>query len=104
MKYTIGLHPRARLELRDARDYYRILDEDLALDLLHEYRTKLEFIGDYPHAAPKLFGTYRHVVLGKFKYMIVYRVVMKTHTIRVLAIIHVHRDPKWIKQALTGRL
>ena len=101
MRYIIRLHPEAQRELREARDYYREIDIDLAVRLLTENDVAIRYLAGFPEAGAPLFETYRHVVLPHFPYMLVYAVAPKT--VNILAVFHLRRDPAWMRQQLTSR-
>jgi hypothetical protein len=99
--YPAQVHPEAREELRQARDYYRNIDQDLAVRILREHNTAMRYIRSFPRAPSTIFETYRHVVLPHFPYMIVYQVVDRT--VNVVAFFFVSRDPGWMQRRLRAR-
>ena len=102
MKPVIWIHPEAKEELRQARDYYRSIDPSLAKRLLNEHNVALHYIRDFPNAGSPLFGAYRHVVLPHFPYMIVYLVA--NSVINVLTVVHLKRNPARTKRVLERRM
>lgn len=101
MRVVVSVHPAASVELEQAQDYYAEIDPDLAIRLLAEHDTAIAYIRSFPEAGPWLFRPYRHVVLPSFPYMIVFR--HRDGAVRVLAIMHLRRDPQWVEHAVAGR-
>jgi len=97
----VRIHPEAKVDLRQARDYYRDIYRELALRLLEEYNVAVHYIRGFPNAGSPLFESYRHVVLPHFPYMVVYQVV--DEIIYILAVTHLRRDPVWMKRELVNR-
>ena len=101
MRHPVHFHQDARRELGEARDYYRDIDPSLATRFIAETDVSIRYIAGFPEAGAPLFDQYRHVVLPHFPYMLVYEI--RGETIGVLAVLHVRRDPDWMKQQLAGR-
>ena len=101
MRLPVHVHPEARRELHQAQGYYRDIDPELAIRMLHENDVALRYIAGFPEAGAPLFDSYRHVVLPHFPYLIAYSVT--THTVNVLAVFHVRRDPIWMRRQLGSR-
>ena len=89
-------------DLSAAVDYYVQLDEDLPKRLRKDAEETFGSISLFPFLGAPAFGDYRHLVFRVFPYMAIYRV--KDSIIRVLAVVHVRRDPDWIKMAVDSRL
>ena len=101
MRFPVRVHPEARRELRQACDYYKDIDPDLAMRMLREHAVALRYIAGFPEAGAPLFDSYRHVVLPHFPYLIAYAVT--AHSVNVLAVFHVRRDPDWMHRQLGSR-
>lgn len=101
MRLRIRVHPEAKRELRQARDYYKGIDSDLAVRMLEDHAVALRYISGFPEAGAPLFDAYRHVVLPHFLYLIAYAVTSRT--VNVVAVFHVRRDPDWMSRQLDSR-
>ena len=101
MRLPVRVHPDARRELREARDYYNNIDTDLAVRMIEEHAVALRYIAGFPKAGAPLFDSYRHVVLPHFPYLIAYAVTSRS--VNVLAVFHVRRDPDWMRRQLDSR-
>ncbi len=94
-------HVGVEADVIEVFDYYRAISPELPEQFLGRLRQSLDFVEHHPLAGGPLFESYRHVVLRRFPYMIVYAVT--DETVDVLAAIHVRRDPAWIEAEVTGR-
>lgn len=91
-------HPLAEQELIDAADYYESQRPSLGLELLGEVEQSINFLIRYPEAGVRVGDSVRRLVLPKFPYSILYR-VLETGEIRILAIAHHKRRPQyWIER------
>jgi len=89
MNYSF--HPHAETELENAENYYDQISEDLGNRFRAEIEMALSRIIRFPKAWQPLTKAVRRRRLINFPYGIVYRV--KTNEIRVLAVMHLHREP-----------
>ncbi|MDR0848253.1 MAG: type II toxin-antitoxin system RelE/ParE family toxin [Propionibacteriaceae bacterium] len=101
MRYRLSTHPGAAADFRDSLAYFRDIDPRLASAVRVKADEALRFIRQYPYAGPSAFGDYRYVVFGQYRHKAIYRIV--GNTIRILAIVHTSRDPKWIRQLVEYR-
>jgi len=101
MNWVLSVHPGVRDDIGDATDYYTTIDSDLATSFVDEAQIAFSFARQYPHAGHTVYTKYRRVTLSRFPYLMCYRVV--GDTVRILAIVHSRRDPKWIRARLDAR-
>jgi len=99
---SIRVHPEAIGELRQARDYYRDIDPDLAKRLLAENDIAARYVESFPLAGSPLFEVYRHVILPHFPYMLVY--TPEGQSVMILAVFHLRREPEWMIRQLEDRV
>jgi toxin ParE1/3/4 len=90
----IRLHAQADRELTESAAFYEREREGLGEEFLSEIARSLEFISQFPVAAPVVRGSIRSLVVSRFPYSIVYR-KLETGTLRVLAIAHHKRRPEY---------
>ncbi|MDR3107495.1 MAG: type II toxin-antitoxin system RelE/ParE family toxin [Bifidobacteriaceae bacterium] len=95
------VHPEAKAELRSVRDYYRSIRLELAVRVLDDHNAALWYVRSFPQVGAPIFDSYRHVVLPRFPYMIVYQPF--ENVVHVLAVFHLKRDPAWMECQLAGR-
>jgi len=99
--WELSSHPEVEADLSEASDYYAEIGADLADSFINEAETAVSFIGQYPEAGRSIYTRYRRVALDRFPYLVCYRVV--GGAIRVLAVVHDRRDPKWVRARLASR-
>jgi plasmid stabilization system protein ParE len=88
---TYSFHPDAEKELEKVEQYYDSISEDLGDRLRAEIEMTLARIVKFPNAWQPLSKAVRRRRLNSFPYGIVYRI--KTDEIRILAVMHLHREP-----------
>jgi toxin ParE1/3/4 len=92
----IVFHPLAEQELVDVASYYEEQNQGLGLDYLTEVEGAINLLMRYPAAGIMVRGFVRRLILPKFPYSLLYRVV-DDNLIRILAIAHHKRKPVyWI--------
>lgn len=91
MNYSF--HPHAEKELEEAEKHYDNIREELGDRFRAETETAISRILDFPNAWQLLSQNTRRRTLKTFLYGIVYRV--KTDEIRILAVMHLHREPNY---------
>ncbi|MEH1962923.1 MAG: type II toxin-antitoxin system RelE/ParE family toxin [Nostoc sp.] len=92
----IVFHPLAEQELVDVASYYEEQNQGLGLDYLTEVESAVNLLIRYPAAGVVVRGFVRRLILPKFPYSLLYRVV-DDDLIRILAIAHHKRKPVyWI--------
>lgn len=91
-------HPLAEQELVDAASHYEEQRPGLGLEYLEEVEHAVNFLIRYPGSGSTVRGSIRRLVLPRFPYSLLYRVLEDT-CIRVLAVAHHKRRPQyWISR------
>ena len=93
MNYSF--HPHAEKELEEIENYYDSIREELGNRFRAEIEMTLSRILKLPNAWQPLSETVRRRRLSTFPYGIVYR--LKADEIRILAVMHLHREPNYWK-------
>ena len=88
----IVLRRLAKLDLREARNWYDERQPGLGDALLDEVEAALEQIRELPELHPRVDGRIRRAALQRFPYGLFY--VVDGETIRVIAILHGARSPE----------
>ena len=92
----VVFHPLAEQELVDVASYYEEQNQGLGLDYLTEVEGAINLLMRYPAAGVVVRRFVRRLILPKFPYSLLYRVV-DDDLIRILAIAHHKRKPVyWI--------
>ena len=90
----VSFNRLAERELAEAAAYYEQESQGLGERFLEEVSSSTLLLLTYPFAAPRFSGVTRRFVLPQFPYYIVYQVRGKDR-LRVLAIAHQKRDPRY---------
>ncbi len=91
----------AHAELRETIEYYNSQESSLGVQFAREVRRTLERIAQFPEAWTPLSKRTRRCRTNKFPYGIVYQV--RGERILVVAVMHLHREPKTWKSRLRER-
>ncbi|MDY7015598.1 MAG: type II toxin-antitoxin system RelE/ParE family toxin [Cyanobacteriota bacterium] len=91
---TVVFHPLAKQEFTDAAAYYEEQRLGLGLEYLEEVENAVNLLRLYPEAGSKVRGSIRRLVLPKFPYSLLYR-LLENNQIRILALAHHKRRPQY---------
>ncbi len=91
MNFTF--YPAAKTELNEAVDYYEDCQPGLGYEFAKEVYTSIALILRYPEGWSELSLRTRHCFTKRFPYAIVYEI--KSGFIRIIAIAHTSRRPKY---------
>ncbi|HEY9853756.1 MAG TPA: type II toxin-antitoxin system RelE/ParE family toxin [Leptolyngbyaceae cyanobacterium] len=93
MKQVV-FHPLANEELANAVTYYEEQRQGLGLEYLEEVEHAVNFLRRYPEAGLDVQGSVRRLILPKFPYSLLYR-ILEGEEIRILAVAHHKRRPQY---------
>ncbi|MGQ0563233.1 MAG: type II toxin-antitoxin system RelE/ParE family toxin [Gemmatimonadota bacterium] len=82
----------AQSELERGIAYYEARESGLGEQLFAEVRRVLSLVSDYPEIGAEIWNTRRRLLLDRFPYGIVYR-ILEDGSIRVLAVMHLRKRP-----------
>ncbi len=91
---TVIFHPLADRELADAVSYYEGQETGLGLEFLETVENSVNLLLRYPEIGSKITGSIRSIVIGKFPYSLLYR-ILEEEQIRILALAHSKRKPQY---------
>lgn len=91
---VVRFHRLAEEELQEAAEHYEAERPGLGREFLENLFQAKEFLCDYPEVAQRILGPIRGLVVPRFPYKIIYR-VLQDESIRVLAIAHDRRRPNY---------
>jgi plasmid stabilization system protein ParE len=89
---TVTFHPLAEQELTEAATYYEEQKIGLGSEYLEAVEQAVNCLMYYPEIGAKIRGSIRRLVLPKFPYSLLYR-VLEGEEIRILAVAHHQRKP-----------
>lgn len=96
---TVVFHPLAEQELVAAATYYEEQEQGLGLEYLTEVEGAINLLIRYPAAGVTVRSFIRRLILPRFPYSLLYRIV-DDNLIRVLAVAHHKRKPQyWVDRA-----
>jgi toxin ParE1/3/4 len=91
MKIVI-FNPLAEQELTEAATYYEKQKTGLGLEYLEAVEQAVNCLMYYPQIGAKIRGSMRRLILPKFPYSLLYR-VLEGEEVRILAVAHHKRKP-----------
>lgn len=92
MTRPLFLRPEAKLDIREAFDWYEGERPGLGQDFLDEARKALRRVHEHPLRYPKIRGETRRSLLNRFPFSILY--VVEEDRVVVIACFHGKRDPR----------
>jgi hypothetical protein len=91
-------HPDAKEEFDGAIEYYEQCQRGLGLEFAEEVYATIARILKYPDACSTLSKNSRRCLVSRFPYGVIYQI--KAHTLRIVAVAHLHRRPGYWKERL----
>ena len=91
-------HPEAREEFDGGVDFYEQSQAGLGLEFAEEVYATIARIVQYPNAWAVLSENSRRCLVNRFPYGLIYQI--KSHTLRIIAVAHLHRRPGYWKERL----
>ena len=93
MNYSF--HPSAIAEFISAAEYYREIQNDLALDFIKEVYLAIERIIQFPEAWPNISPGIRRSLCKRFPYGVLYSIA--GNEIFIIAVMHMMKKPGYWK-------
>ena len=100
MSFEIVLRREAQIDLDEIFIWYEEQKAGLGFDFLNEFQNTLTKVNRNPYHASCIQADARSATLKRFPYEVIYRIDDPKMQIRIIAVIHQHRDPEWFKQRL----
>lgn len=72
MSAKVGFHPGARLEMREAADFYDLERSGLGTEFLDAVEQTMLQVLKYPESSPIALGAVRKRTVARFPYSVVY--------------------------------
>ena len=95
--WRIRFHPCANDELHEAVNWYDEINESLASSFVESIEVAVERIAAAPQRWPVYAEDFRQVLVDRFPYVLIYRVMEKE--VQILAIAHAKRKPGyWLER------
>jgi toxin ParE1/3/4 len=94
----IKFHAAAQAELEHAVDYYEARESGLGEQFLSEVQRVVSLVTDYPEIGAEIWETRRRVLLNRFPYALIYR-ILRDGRVRILAVMHLRQRPRyWLER------
>ncbi len=97
MVFEVQVTAQAATEIDEAIEWYYKISPDLALDLFEKYMSARKVIQSNPLLFQELKDGYRKVILDRFPYKVVFKVLDHT-TVLILAFAHHKQRKYWNKR------
>ena len=91
-------HPDARLELREAADFYDLERPGLGSEFLDEVERTIKRIVAHPESSPVVLGHVRRCLISRFPFSVIYS--LRDGAIRVSAFAHTSRRPFYWRERI----
>ncbi|PKD44642.1 type II toxin-antitoxin system RelE/ParE family toxin [Rhodohalobacter barkolensis] len=92
---TVQFHPDAELEFKKAIEYYEQQERGLGIKFSGEVKRVLERIRINPTAWTSISKNLRRSLTNRFPYGILYHYSEANNIIYVVAVMHLHKEPKY---------
>ena len=100
MSFELVLIKEAQIDLDEIFIWYEEQRAGLGLKFIEGFEDTINKINRNPYYTINIEEGARSASLKKFPYEIIYRINETLQQIRIIAIIHQHRNPEWFKQRL----
>lgn len=100
MSFEIVLRREAQIDLDEIFAWYEGQQVSLGFLFLEDFENTIDKINRNPFHATIIHGDARSASLKRFPYEVIYRIDDAKKHIRIIAIIHQHRDPSWFRRRL----
>lgn len=98
MSYRVRYRAEALDDVRRARDWYEAHRSGLGFRFEDTFFQVAESLAHSPERCPVLEGEYRRMLVGKFPYLLIFR--LHEDTAQIVAVFHAHRDPESLRRRL----
>ena len=100
MNFQLIVTKAAEIDLDESFVWYEKQKEELGFAFILEFEKTLNKIMSNPFYPSLIEDDARSASLKRFPYTIIYRILTKQLQVRIIAVIHQHRDPEWIRTRL----
>jgi plasmid stabilization system protein ParE len=92
--FTVIISSRAQKEIAQAWNWYEDRQQGLGDRFVKEITTRFRKIETNPFRFSKRYKTYHEAIVPVFPYLIIYKVLKRKNSIRIVSIFHTSLDPK----------
>ena len=98
--FDVVLRKDAQLDLDEIFVWYEEQKEGLGFKFIDSFEEVLNKIALNPYYASFILEDARSASLKRFPYEVIYRVNENQQQVRIIAVIHQHRNPEWFKNRI----
>ncbi len=98
--FDVVLTRDAQLDLNEIFAWYEEQKEGLGFDFINGFELVVDKLSMNPYYASFILDDARGVSLKKFPYEVIYRANEAKQQVRLIAVIHQHRNPEWFKMRI----
>ena len=98
MSFELVLRKEAQLDLDEIFIWYEEQKIGLGFDFLNEFQNTLLKVNRNPYHTSYIQADAKSAMIKRFPYEVIYRIDEPKMQIRILAVIHQHRDPEWFRK------
>ncbi len=98
--FRIVVSREAEFDLDESFVWHEEQKDDLGFEFIEAFEKTINDILNTPFYAAIIEDDVRSATLKRFPYSVIYRVIVERFEIRVIAIIHQHRHPNWIRNRI----
>jgi plasmid stabilization system protein ParE len=92
MSFNVKLADGVENELKEIAEWIEDKREDFGEIFIDSFDNVIDHLGRYPYSHRIKYGNIREIQVGRFSYVVLYRVLLKT--VLILKIIHTSRSLK----------
>jgi len=100
MPFVIIVTREAEIDLDENFIWYEEQKDNLGSEFIQQFDKVVQNILINPFYASVIEDDARGASLKRFPYLVVYRIIEATQQIRIIAVIHQHRNPTWISSRI----
>ena len=101
--FEIVLRKEAQLDLDEIFVWYEEQKEGLGFEFIDSFEKVLNKIAFNPYYASFIIEDARGASLKRFPYEVIYRVDEDQWQVRIIAVIHQHRNPEWFRNRISSK-
>ncbi|RYY34840.1 MAG: type II toxin-antitoxin system RelE/ParE family toxin [Sphingobacteriaceae bacterium] len=94
MNYSLRIREEASAEFTEAYVWYEEKQDNLGERFLNELQKKLQYILKSPHHYQTIHNEFRHAVIERFPFVIIFQIDEEFKEVLLIAIFHTSRNPK----------
>src|SRR3982751_5951176 len=99
--FGIVLRKETQFDLDEIFSWYEEQKEGLGFEFIDSFEEILNKIAFNPYYASFILEDARSASLKRFPYEVIYRIDDNQQQVRIIAVIHQHRNPEWFRNRIS---